>query len=94
MNPTHLHFIITSTSEEKLYNHVFSIYKLVTKCWFLEGFLNNKVKHSNLIDAFNQANTQIGHAFKFVGQPMVFIVIWISFVWERKKIQTVNQVQK
>lgn len=39
------------------------------------GFLNIKVKHSNLIDAFNQANTQIGHAFKFVGQPMVFIVI-------------------
>lgn len=38
-------------------------------------FLNNKVKHSNLIDAFNQANTQIGHAFKFVGQPMVFNVI-------------------
>lgn len=73
---------------------VFSICKLVTQCWFIEGFLNNKVKHSNLIDAFNQANTQIGHAFKFVGQPMVFNVIWISCVWERKKIQTVNQVQK
>lgn len=24
---------------------------------------NNKVKHWNLIDAFNQANTHIGHTF-------------------------------
>lgn len=38
-------------------------------------FFKITIKHSNLIDAFNQANTQIGHTFKLVGQPMVFNVI-------------------